>query len=288
VQAQAANPTTYLMKRNKLPMSLIEEKGNINGLKQHAAKIAVESQPFGDTFGPKAQRKRPKLDFSTVEDLAGRTGTMHDTYLDRLEQAHLLSGNSGDAEADNFNPDGDFAQAREFIFMKGTSKRIWNELYKVIDSSDVILHVLDARDPDGTRCRSVEKYIRTEAPHKHLVFVLNKVDLVPSKVAVSHEYPSAPLCPPSFHPPPPRPLLKSRTISSIMNWFCYKLGRLTAARSPEVVLAKGRPASVLVAGHQSCNVIRFELRAASALKQIGGGSLSNISHIPSPITNALL
>jgi hypothetical protein len=277
------------MKRNKLPMSLIEEKGNINGLKQHAAKIAVESQPFGDTFGPKAQRKRPKLDFSTIEDLAGRTGTMHDTYLDRLEQAHLLSGNSGDAEADDVNPDGDFAQAREFIFMKGTSKRIWNELYKVIDSSDVILHVLDARDPDGTRCRSVEKYIRTEAPHKHLVFVLNKVDLVPSKVAVSHPHPSS--CPcalPSLFRFPARPLLKSRTISSIMNWFCYKLGRLTAARSPEVVLAKGRSASVLVAGHQSCNVISFELRAASAFEQIGGGSLSNISHIPSPIMHALL
>ncbi|KAF1914090.1 NUC091 domain-containing protein [Ampelomyces quisqualis] len=185
VQAQSSDPSTYLMKRNKLPMSLIEEKGNVNGLKEHAAKIAVESQPFHDTFGPKAQRKRPKLDFSTIEDLAGRTGTMHDTYLDRLEQAKLLSGTSGDPEADNDNPDGDFAQAREFIFMKGTSKRIWNELYKVIDSSDVILHVLDARDPDGTRCRSVEKYIRTEAPHKHLVFVLNKVDLVPSKVAAA-------------------------------------------------------------------------------------------------------
>jgi hypothetical protein len=44
---------------------------------------------------------------------------------------------------------------------------------------------LDARDPLGTRCRSVEKYIKEEAPHKHLIFVLNKCDLVPTKVAVS-------------------------------------------------------------------------------------------------------
>lgn len=56
---------------------------------------------------------------------------------------------------------------------------------KVIDSSDVVIHVLDARDPDGTRCRSVEKYIKEEAPHKHLLFVLNKCDLIPTSVAVS-------------------------------------------------------------------------------------------------------
>ena len=60
--------------------------------------------------------------------------------------------------------------------------------YKVIDSSDVIIHVLDARDPLGTRCRSVEKYMKEEAPHKHLIFVLNKCDLVPVKVAVSYVF----------------------------------------------------------------------------------------------------
>lgn len=76
-------------------------------------------------------------------------------------------------------------------------KRIWNELYKVLDSSDVVLHVLDARDPLGTRCRSVEKYLREEAPHKHLIFVINKVDLVPTKVCVSSSIssPLPPLCP---------------------------------------------------------------------------------------------
>jgi nuclear GTP-binding protein len=102
--------------------------------------------------------------------------------LDRLDQAKLLSGNSG---ADDAEDSGVFGTAREAVFSKGQSKRIWNELYKVIDSSDVVIHVLDARDPDGTRCRSIEKYIREEAPHKHLIFVLNKCDLVPTKVAVS-------------------------------------------------------------------------------------------------------
>lgn len=36
----------------------------------------------------------------------------------------------------------------------------------------------------GTRCRSVEQYLKKDAPHKHLIFVLNKCDLVPTWVAV--------------------------------------------------------------------------------------------------------
>ena len=49
---------------------------------------------------------------------------------------------------------------REPIYAKGTSRRIWGELYKVLDSSDVVIHVLDARDPLGTRCKPVVEYLR--------------------------------------------------------------------------------------------------------------------------------
>ncbi|XP_068125146.1 nucleolar GTP-binding protein 2 isoform X2 [Hyperolius riggenbachi] len=50
----------------------------------------------------------------------------------------------------------------------------------VIDSSDVIIQVLDARDPMGTRSPHIESYIKKEKPWKHLLFVLNKCDLVPT------------------------------------------------------------------------------------------------------------
>ncbi|KAH8700238.1 nucleolar GTP-binding protein 2 [Talaromyces proteolyticus] len=197
VAERAADPYQVLLKTNKLPMSLIRDGGdsnNINGLKQHRAKMAIETSPFSDTFGPKAQRKRPKLAFSSVEDLAGESVKMHDDYIETMEKKALLSGNSGNAEDDEDS--GVLATAREAVFSKGQSKRIWNELYKVIDSSDVIIHVLDARDPENTRCTSVEKYIREEAPHKHLIYLLNKVDLVPTKVAaawvrrISKDYPT--------------------------------------------------------------------------------------------------
>lgn len=184
---RATDPYSVLLKSNKLPMSLIRDgQDKVNGIKQHQAKMTIDTAPFKDTFGPKAQRKRVKIGVSNIEDLAGETVKSHDNYLDRLEQAQLLSGNSGaGGEGDDFDMT---SAAREAVFSKGQSKRIWNELYKVIDSSDVVIHVLDARDPLGTRCRSVEKYIREEAPHKHLIFVLNKCDLVPTKVAVSSTF----------------------------------------------------------------------------------------------------
>ena len=77
----------------------------------------------------------------------------------------------------------DFKDAtRDKIFEKGLSKRIWEELYKVIDSSDVIIYTLDARNPNGTRTKYLEEYLKKNCPNKHLVFVLNKCDLVPTSV----------------------------------------------------------------------------------------------------------
>ncbi|KAF7563254.1 hypothetical protein G7046_g877 [Stylonectria norvegica] len=190
---KARDPYQVLLKSNKLPMSLIRDGQGTNGLKQHKAKMTVETSPFANVFGPKAQRNRVKLDVSSLLDLATDTEKSMDTYEERLEQAKLLSGNSGAAEEE---AEGVLTMAIEPVFEKGQSKRIWNELYKVIDSSDVVIHVLDARDPVGTRCKSVEKYLKEEAPHKHLIFVLNKCDLVPTSVAagwvrcLSKEYPT--------------------------------------------------------------------------------------------------
>ena len=82
------------------------------------------------------------------------------------------------------------------IFERGQSKRIWGELYKVftllvvgteahtrtkvIDSSDVIIQVLDGRDPMGTRSKHIEDHLKKERKHKQLIFVLNKCDLIPT------------------------------------------------------------------------------------------------------------
>ena len=126
MQERASDPYQVLLKSNRLPMSLIRDGEDKNGLKQHQAKIEVESAPFGDTFGPKAQRKRVKLGVGSLEDLAGESTKMHDTYLERLEQAKLLSGISGLEEqvGEAAPEDAVLSTANEPIFLKGQSKRI--------------------------------------------------------------------------------------------------------------------------------------------------------------------
>ncbi|EAQ93125.1 hypothetical protein CHGG_01360 [Chaetomium globosum CBS 148.51] len=126
------DPYSVLLKSNKLPMSLIRDGPSLqDGLKKHQAKMTIESEPFSETFGPKAQRKRPKLSFNTVDELAGYTEQSFDTYQARREQIRLLNGTVGSIVLDDdelVEEDFSVATAKEAIFSKGQSKRIWNEL----------------------------------------------------------------------------------------------------------------------------------------------------------------
>ncbi|KAL5067032.1 hypothetical protein RYX36_017919 [Vicia faba] len=60
-----------------------------------------------------------------------------------------------------------------------SDRAFYKDLVKVIEASDVILEVLDARDPLGTRCVDIEKMVMKAGPEKRLVLLLNKIDLVP-------------------------------------------------------------------------------------------------------------
>lgn len=171
------DPYQVLLKRNKLPLSLLQDNVKENRM------ALLESETFSDTFGGKSQRKRPKLSFQNIEEFAENAVSRN------------VDG-TAKSPTDVVEDDGSRAESTEAVMLKGQSKRIWGELFKVIDSSDVIIHVLDARDPMGTRCRSVETYLKKEAPHKHLIFLLNKCDLVPPRItakwvaALSTEYPT--------------------------------------------------------------------------------------------------
>uniref|UniRef100_A0A8C9YWF2 Nucleolar GTP-binding protein 2 n=1 Tax=Sander lucioperca TaxID=283035 RepID=A0A8C9YWF2_SANLU len=174
------DPYRVVMKQSKLPMSLLHDR-----VKAHNSKVHIlDTEGFETTFGPKAQRKRPSLMVGDMKDLVEKAEASVLTY-------------SADKDKDLVTEDtGVREEVRDEIFKKGQSKRIWGELYKVIDSSDVVIQVLDARDPMGTRSNSIEAYMKKEKSWKHLIFVLNKCDLVPTWVTkrwvavLSQEYPT--------------------------------------------------------------------------------------------------
>jgi len=88
------------------------------------------------------------LKTNSLEEMVKKAESANDSYNETKDVDRVMDA-----------PDTKDA-AREYIFAAGKSKRIWNELYKVIDSSDVILQVLDARDPLGTRSNYIEQYLK--------------------------------------------------------------------------------------------------------------------------------
>ncbi|KAH0438499.1 hypothetical protein IEQ34_026069 [Dendrobium chrysotoxum] len=199
LHSRVDDPYSVLLRRNKLPMSLLQEGTATKSSGKTSNLTSVES--FSKTFGPNAQRKKPRLEnsSSSFADLAASSEEAG-LVADAKEQAAWEKANGiglvpADAEV-NLGMDGEanvngsddlysmpVTRGRsEPGYSKGQSRRIWAELYKVIDSS--------------TRCRSVEKHLKEEKPHKHLIFLLNKVDLVPTWVTarwvkiLSKEYPT--------------------------------------------------------------------------------------------------
>ncbi|KAL3458794.1 P-loop containing nucleoside triphosphate hydrolase protein [Aspergillus heterothallicus] len=93
------------------------------------------------------------------------------------EDDEEMGGLSEDDEAEEDGASGAVAG-------KETSRRAFDKVFKkVVEAADVILYVLDARDPEGTRSKEVEREIMAaDGGQKRLILILNKIDLVPPPV----------------------------------------------------------------------------------------------------------
>jgi len=172
------DPYTVVMRNSKLPMGLLSDAYKDSKMN------LLSTESFKDTFGKKSQRKKPRLNaqFSSMEAMVAGVSEKNESY--KLDDDKNLKVK-------------DKKDVGQGLFERGTSKRLWQELYKVIDSADVLVQVLDVRDPMGTRCKRIEDELKTrDRRHKHLVFVLNKCDLVPTWVTarwvriLSKDYPT--------------------------------------------------------------------------------------------------
>lgn len=206
VTETAHDPYRVLLKQRKLPMGLIVDGDTEERALAGTQMGLLANEPFEETFSKKRKRKRPKLATVSMEDLvksAAARSQKFDDDADALEEAAdarakaLAAETPHDPEVKEGLRYDDLKNATsERVFGKGQSKRIWGELHKVVDSSDVVIQVLDARNPMGTRCKYLESFMKRECPHKHMVLLLNKCDLVPTWVSsrwlrvLSREYPT--------------------------------------------------------------------------------------------------
>jgi nuclear GTP-binding protein len=105
----------------------------------------------------------------TVEELAQRAAQLRQDY----EEPEPSSDPGG----------GKASRKREQQQLGQQSRRAYlRDLKKVVDAADVLLQVLDARDPVGTRLGKAMEDAILSRSDKRMVMVLNKVDLVPREV----------------------------------------------------------------------------------------------------------
>ncbi|KAM4754328.1 LOW QUALITY PROTEIN: guanine nucleotide-binding protein-like 3-like protein [Cyanocitta cristata] len=134
---------------------------------------------------------------------------------DAVRRQQRFQSQEQDEEEEPPQPPQDEASLRQF----------GRELRKVLTASDVVLEVLDARDPQGCRSPRLEGALR---PQQRLVLVLNKIDLVPRDVVAAWlkhlraEFPTV--------------AFKACTQQQSRN---LKQSRVPAAAAPEEVLAGG-------------------------------------------------
>lgn len=125
----------------------------------------------------KQQRKEGLRDLREHQEKGGSARTVEELINQASkDQLEFQAKGGGQQETERERKD-NTVQAGQ------VSRRAYlRELKKVVDTADVLLQVLDARDPIGSRINSsVENTILSRADKK-MVLVLNKIDLVPKTV----------------------------------------------------------------------------------------------------------
>ncbi|KAK7344712.1 hypothetical protein VNO77_14666 [Canavalia gladiata] len=162
------------VKEHKRKKAKEAKKLNLSGKKKVEKDPGIPNDwPFKEQELKALEARRAQAIQELEQKKAERKERARKRKLGLLEE----EDNSKSGEMDSPKDSNDFATVRKT--REGSDRAFYKDLAKVIDASDVILEVLDARDPMGTRCVDIEKMVMKSGPDKHLVLLLNKIDLVP-------------------------------------------------------------------------------------------------------------
>ncbi|KAJ2007084.1 nuclear GTP-binding protein nug1, partial [Coemansia thaxteri] len=146
----------------------------------------------------KEERQRQKEARSQLHDKNRTLGTPSPkTIADLARDAQKRDAAYADEHGSDSDSGVDETTEGAVMGRRDNSKRAYyREFQKVVQHADVILEVLDARDPLGTRAPHIERMILDAGANKRIILVLNKIDLVPREVVekwlayLRHEFPT--------------------------------------------------------------------------------------------------
>jgi large subunit GTPase 1 len=103
------------------------------------------------------------------------TKEMSGEQLKQLESLSFLSWRKNLAKVEESNPD---------VMLTPFEKNIevWKQLWRVVEKSDLVIQIVDGRDPMFFRCVDVEIYTKELNPNKGNFLVINKSDLLSEEI----------------------------------------------------------------------------------------------------------
>jgi large subunit GTPase 1 len=138
----------HVDQRNPYLLSAAEERAVRGKQKEHRGRLTVP--------------RRPKWDESTTRQ-----------ELDRLEKESFMDWRRGLAELQESND----------LLMTPFERNleVWRQLWRVIERSDVIVQIVDARNPLMFRSEDLEAYVKDVSPEKQNLLLINKADMMTYK-----------------------------------------------------------------------------------------------------------
>ncbi|KAK4127734.1 P-loop containing nucleoside triphosphate hydrolase protein [Parathielavia appendiculata] len=134
--------------RNPYLLSAAEERDVLGKQREHKARLTVP--------------RRPHWDASTTRE-----------ELDRFERDSFLEWRKGLAEL----------QETQDLLMTPFERNleVWRQLWRVIERSDVVVQIVDARNPLMFRSEDLEAYVKDVHPKKQNLLLINKADMMTYK-----------------------------------------------------------------------------------------------------------